>query len=42
MEYTLDSTVGELFVVEPDVSRPTELGASIALRLRAHGIALVE
>ncbi|MCP4494423.1 MAG: ABC transporter ATP-binding protein [Gammaproteobacteria bacterium] len=42
MEYTLDSAVGELFMVEPDVSHPTAIGSTIALRLRDHGIALVE
>ncbi len=42
MEYTLESAVGELFVVEPDVSHPTAIGSTISLRLRDHGIALVE
>jgi iron(III) transport system ATP-binding protein len=42
MEYTLDSGVGELFVVEPDISNPVGIGSTISLRLRDHGIALVE
>jgi iron(III) transport system ATP-binding protein len=42
MEYTLDTAVGELFVVEPDISNPVGIGSTISLRLRDHGIALVE
>ncbi len=42
MEYTLDSAVGELFVVEPDISNPVAIGTTISVRLRNRGIALVE
>jgi len=42
IEYTLDSAVGELFVVEPDISNPVGIGSTISVRLRDHGIALVE
>ncbi len=42
MEYTLDSGVGELFVIEPDISNPVGIGSTISVRLRDHGIALVE
>jgi len=42
MEYTLDTAVGELFVVEPDISNPVGIGSTISVRLRDHGIALVE
>jgi len=42
MEYTLDTAVGELFVVEPDISNAISIGSTISVRLRDHGIALVE
>jgi iron(III) transport system ATP-binding protein len=42
MEYTLDTEVGELFVVEPDISHAISIGSTISVRLRNHGIALVE
>ena len=42
MEYTLDTAVGELFVVEPDISNAISIGSTISVRLRNHGIALVE
>ena len=42
MEYTLDTEVGELFVVEPDISNAISIGSTISVRLRNHGIALVE
>lgn len=42
MEYTLDSAVGELYVVEPDISNPVPIGTIISVTLRDHGIALVE
>ena len=42
MEYTLDTAVGELFVVEPDISNPVAIGTTISVSLRDHGIALVE
>ena len=42
MEYTLSSAVGELFVVEPDINNPVAIGSTISVRLRDHGIALVE
>lgn len=41
MEYTLDTEVGELFVVEPDISNAISIGSTISVRLRNHGIALV-
>jgi iron(III) transport system ATP-binding protein len=42
MEYTLNSAIGELFVVEPDINSPVVIGSSISVQLRDHGIALVE
>jgi iron(III) transport system ATP-binding protein len=42
LEYTLDSELGKLFVVEPDISNPVATGSSISVHLRDHGIALVE
>ena len=42
MEYTLDTAVGKLFVVEPDISNAISIGSTISVRLRNHGIALVE
>ncbi|MFT4650413.1 MAG: iron(III) transport system ATP-binding protein [Flavobacteriales bacterium] len=42
MEYTLNSAIGELFVIEPDINSPVVIGSNILVRLRDHGIALVE
>ncbi len=41
LEYTLDSAVGELFVVEPDVRNPIRIGSTVSVRLRDRGITLV-
>ncbi len=42
MEYTLDSLVGELFVVDFNMSTKIKKGSTISVQLRDHGIALVE
>ena len=42
MEYTLETSVGELFVVEPDINNAAKQGTTVSVRLRDHGIALVE
>lgn len=42
MEYTLQTSVGDLFVVEPDINNAAKQGTTVSVRLRDHGIALVE
>lgn len=41
MEYTLDSPVGELFLVSPDVDAPLAVGASVSVTLAAHGVVVI-
>lgn len=41
IEYTIDSDVGELFVVEPDISRAVVSGTSVVLAFAEHGLTLV-
>jgi len=41
LEYTLASALGELFVVEPDISNLVGIGSTVSVVLRSHGIALV-
>ncbi|MGH6948131.1 MAG: ABC transporter ATP-binding protein, partial [Kiloniellales bacterium] len=41
MEYTLDTPLGELFAVDPDLERPAEPGATVGLSLGQRGVTLV-
>jgi len=41
MEYTVEAPVGQLFVVDRDVSRPIPAGTEISITLSDHGVALV-
>jgi iron(III) transport system ATP-binding protein len=41
MEYTVESPIGALFVVDREVSRPMPAGAEVSITLANHGVALV-
>jgi iron(III) transport system ATP-binding protein len=41
MEYTVETPVGQLFVVDRDVSRPIPAGTEVSIALSDHGVALV-
>jgi iron(III) transport system ATP-binding protein len=41
MEYTVAAPVGQLFVVDRNVSQPIAAGAEVSITLSGHGIALV-
>jgi iron(III) transport system ATP-binding protein len=41
MEYTVAAPIGQLFVVDRDVSRPIAPGSEVAITLSDHGVALV-
>jgi len=41
MEYTVESPVGELFVVDPRVARPLPVGAAVAITFDDHGVTVV-
>jgi iron(III) transport system ATP-binding protein len=41
MEYTVAAAIGQLFVVDRDVSRPIAAGSEVAITLSDHGVALV-
>ena len=41
MEYTVEAPVGQLFVVDRDVSRPIAAGTEVSITLSDHGVALV-
>jgi iron(III) transport system ATP-binding protein len=41
MEYSIDSEIGELFVVSPSVDAPLSPGARVDLTLASHGITLI-
>ncbi len=41
MEYTVTAPMGQLFVVDRNVSRPIAAGAEVAITLSDHGVALV-
>ncbi len=41
MEYTVTAPVGQLFVVDRDVSRPIAAGTEVSIALSDHGVALV-
>jgi iron(III) transport system ATP-binding protein len=41
MEYTLASSLGDIFVISPDVKHPLELGTPVSLHLADHGVSVV-
>jgi len=41
MEYTVTAPIGQLFVVDRDVSRPIPAGTEVSVTLAGHGVALV-
>jgi iron(III) transport system ATP-binding protein len=41
MEYTVATPIGQLFVVDRNVSRPIRAGAEVSVTLAGHGVALV-
>jgi iron(III) transport system ATP-binding protein len=41
MEYTVEAPIGQLFVVDRDVSRPIPPGTEVSIALSDHGVALV-
>jgi len=41
MEYTVEAPLGQLFVVDRDVSRPIAAGTEVSITLSDHGVALV-
>jgi iron(III) transport system ATP-binding protein len=41
MEYTVEAPIGQLFVVDRDVSRPIAPGTEVSIGLSDHGVALV-
>lgn len=41
MEYTLASSLGDIFVVSPEVKHPLAIGTSVSLHLADHGVSVV-
>ncbi len=41
MEYTLDTPIGELFVITTAVDRPLDVGTSVGVALAKHGVVLI-
>jgi iron(III) transport system ATP-binding protein len=41
MEYTVETPIGQLFVVDRDVAHPIPAGTDVAIQLSDHGVALV-
>ena len=41
MEYTFATTLGDIFVVSPDVQSPLAVGAPVSLTLSGHGVSVV-
>ncbi len=41
MEYTVEASIGQLFVVDRDVAHPLPAGTQVAIDLSDHGVALV-
>jgi iron(III) transport system ATP-binding protein len=41
MEYTVEAPIGQLFVVDRNVSRPLGIGTEVSIALSDHGVALV-
>ncbi|MCP4881087.1 MAG: ABC transporter ATP-binding protein [Gammaproteobacteria bacterium] len=42
MEYTIDTSIGRLFMIDTDVMNPAKNGALVSIMLRNYGIALVK
>ena len=38
MEYTVDTAIGQLFIVSMAVDRPLAVGATVSLALANHGV----
>lgn len=41
IEYSVASEIGELFIVEADVSRYTDAGTSVIVSFANHGVTLI-
>jgi iron(III) transport system ATP-binding protein len=41
LELTVDTPLGEVFVVSPDVDQPWRIGDALGLRLGSHGVSVV-
>ena len=41
MEYTLDTPIGDLFVISTAVDRPLTVGAAIGVALANHGVVVI-
>jgi iron(III) transport system ATP-binding protein len=41
LELTVDTPLGEVFVISPDVDQPWQLGDALVLRLGSHGVSVV-
>ena len=41
LELTVDTPLGEVFVVSPEVDQPWQLGDALLLRLGSHGVSVV-
>jgi hypothetical protein len=41
MEYSLDTDIGELFVVSTAVDRPLRTGAAVGVSLADHGVVVI-
>jgi iron(III) transport system ATP-binding protein len=41
MEYTLDSSIGPLFVISTAVDQPLEVGAPVGVALANHGVVVI-
>ena len=42
MEYTVDSAIGELFVVDSRISSPIPQGEQVSIELANHGVTFVQ
>jgi iron(III) transport system ATP-binding protein len=41
LELTVDTPLGEVFVVSPEVDQPWQVGEDLYLRLAQHGVSVV-
>ena len=41
MEYTLDTSIGELFVISTAVERPHSVGSTVGVALAQHGVVAI-
>jgi iron(III) transport system ATP-binding protein len=41
LELAVDTPLGEVFVVSPEVDQPWQLGDALLLRLGSHGVSVV-